>query len=100
MEPKTPIGSDRITAKRQDKALILPDQHEIDEGDDDEEDDHRRADLELLPGQQPVQPFWDRDLEARCRLVVRESCPVDGVTARQRLASATSLIALIACPVL
>src|SRR5579883_2231404 len=51
--------------QRQDEALVLPDQHQIDEGDDDQENVHR-----LVPGS---------------RFVIRETGPVDIVTARQRL---------------
>ena len=51
--------------QRQDEALVLPDQHQIDEDDDDEEDINRLVPLS--------------------RLVVRETCPADVVTARQRL---------------
>ena len=47
------------------KALVLPDQHQIDEGDDDEEDINCLVPLS--------------------RLVVRETCPAEVETARQRL---------------
>ena len=51
--------------QRQDETLVLPDQHQIDEDDDDQEDIDRRVPL--------------------VRLVVREAFPADAVTARQRL---------------
>ena len=51
--------------QRQDEALVLPDQHQIDEGDDDEEDIDRLVPLPCL--------------------VVSETRPADVETARQRL---------------
>ena len=61
--------------QRQDETLVLPDQYQIDEGDDDQEDINRLVPL--------------------FRLVVREAFPADAVTVWQRLA-ATSWIALMA----
>src|SRR5512135_277245 len=52
-------------SQRQQEALVLPDQHQIDEDDDDQED---------VNGQVPLP-----------RLVVREALPADAVAGRQRL---------------
>src|SRR5579883_726984 len=51
--------------QRQDEALVLPDQHQIDEGDDDQEDVNR--------------------LIALSRLIVGKALPAEAVTVRERL---------------
>jgi hypothetical protein len=76
-EPNAPAGSESDHRQREDEALVLRRQHQIDEHQHDPEDVH--------------------GLVAAPRLVVREALPGDVVAARQ--VAATSLIAWTASPV-